>query len=908
MRNLKRVLSLALASVMLIGMMAIGAGAADYNDSKDISYEEAAAVMSAIGVFQGDNNGYFNPKGDLTREAAAKIITYMLMGKDAADGLATSKAPFTDVAANRWSAGSIAYCVQNGIVAGDGQGNFFPEAVVTGSQFGKMLLGALGYQAEAEGLVGSGWEINVAKLVKLAKLNKSLNVTLSRTMTREQAAQMAFNALNANLVEYQGGTKVTTPDGTVVNVGGVRYPLVELFRESNFSTLKRSDATNETFGRPGNTWKFGNKTVGTYSATPEFVYTAKTEEKVVKADLTGFGLPASNSIDVVKNGKGNSDTTIIVSANIIPAVTALTQNGTAVEVYTTGDTITDVVVIETELVTISSINTVTKTVYFKGIANSVKSDDAEEIYDELVSMGKDAEVLVNLAKNGDVLAVAEPETVEGTYTAISKDNKEITVDGDKYKFSVKHGITISSLKLGSNYTLFLDAHGYVIGAEEEEAAATKLGYVLNAEREGSSKAGYTYVARIVFADGTQNWVDVSKVDTDNTADLTESEFKTAVENKAVKYSEKSDGTYNLAVVVANESPTRDGVVEFTTVATTKEYKITKNEVNFFSMTAGSDAAATAIMGNGKTVFLVYNASSKTYSSYTGVKNVPTMEDVDAKVVLLKDTKVASLVVVTKNASSVSNDSLAYVVGLIKSEYDTELKAPVYFYEAIVKGAITTLKYTEDTAVPSGLYTVGYDSKDYAVSLTAVDGDDNDFVVNAGGAKISSGIVTLEGTTIPVAATKNYVSTENFKVFVIDLDGEVSEIDSANLKDYALSSATLILDSTKKFAETLVVTERALYTTKALTAATVTETISDASVTVSTATINETAKTVTVTVTLNGGTLVNGETIVVTASTHTGASVSGSPVTLTYNGTTWSTGTITVTAEDGSAQAYAVSAS
>ena len=35
MRNLKRVLSLALASVMLIGMMVVGASAANYDDFSD---------------------------------------------------------------------------------------------------------------------------------------------------------------------------------------------------------------------------------------------------------------------------------------------------------------------------------------------------------------------------------------------------------------------------------------------------------------------------------------------------------------------------------------------------------------------------------------------------------------------------------------------------------------------------------------------------------------------------------------------------------------------------------------------------------------------------------------------------------------------------------------------------------
>ena len=52
MRNLKRVLSLSLASIMLLGMMVIGSSAA--SDYIDVDYDndnvEAIEVLNAIGV------------------------------------------------------------------------------------------------------------------------------------------------------------------------------------------------------------------------------------------------------------------------------------------------------------------------------------------------------------------------------------------------------------------------------------------------------------------------------------------------------------------------------------------------------------------------------------------------------------------------------------------------------------------------------------------------------------------------------------------------------------------------------------------------------------------------------------------------------------------------------------------
>ena len=68
----------------------------------------------------------------------------------------------------------------------------------------KMLLGALGYDAEVEGYTGPNWSINVAKKAIGLGLNQSLEKTFNGVdfVTREEAALYAFNTLKADLVEY----------------------------------------------------------------------------------------------------------------------------------------------------------------------------------------------------------------------------------------------------------------------------------------------------------------------------------------------------------------------------------------------------------------------------------------------------------------------------------------------------------------------------------------------------------------------------------------------------------------------------------------------------------------------------------------------------------------------------------
>ena len=141
MKNLKKVLSLVLALAMALSLMtaAFAADASDYKDYSKVTYKEAVDVMTAAGIFNGGDGNNFNPDATLNREQAAKIITYMLVGQEAADKLVTTIAPYSDVAANRWSAGSIAYCTNEGIIAGDGNGRFNPTATCTRAQIAAFL-------------------------------------------------------------------------------------------------------------------------------------------------------------------------------------------------------------------------------------------------------------------------------------------------------------------------------------------------------------------------------------------------------------------------------------------------------------------------------------------------------------------------------------------------------------------------------------------------------------------------------------------------------------------------------------------------------------------------------------------------------------------------------------------------
>ena len=214
MRNLKRTLSLALASVMLVGMMSVGASAvnaSDFTDADEIVNKDAVSTMTALGIINGKEDGsYFDPTGNVTRAEMAKMLCVAINGGvDPVLGVKDTPT-FTDIKGH-WAESYIEYCAANGIIAGRGNNKFDPTGTVSATEAAKMLLGVLGYNAEKSGLVGNDWAINTNVLANQNGLYKNLaNLNANTLLTRDNAAQMIYNALDANMVELNAAGNYTT--------------------------------------------------------------------------------------------------------------------------------------------------------------------------------------------------------------------------------------------------------------------------------------------------------------------------------------------------------------------------------------------------------------------------------------------------------------------------------------------------------------------------------------------------------------------------------------------------------------------------------------------------------------------------------------------------------------------------
>ena len=217
MRNLKRALSLALAAIMLIGMMVVSASAAgfdDFSDKDEIVNKDAVSMLTILGVINGKEDGsFFDPAGNVTRAEMAKMIATVLNQGADVDGLYVGmNTGLTDVKGH-WAESYINYCYSLGIIAGRGNGKFDPAATVTGNEAAKMLLVAAGYDAQLEGLTGADWAIKTASLASTLGIFDNLSVATSDPLTRDNAALLIYNALDIEMIQkYENGYAIAFGD------------------------------------------------------------------------------------------------------------------------------------------------------------------------------------------------------------------------------------------------------------------------------------------------------------------------------------------------------------------------------------------------------------------------------------------------------------------------------------------------------------------------------------------------------------------------------------------------------------------------------------------------------------------------------------------------------------------------
>ena len=596
MKNLKRIFSLALAGTMLAGMLTVGASAADFTDADSIKNSEAVDTMVALNIINGKDDGSFAPEATVTRAEMAKMITIMLNGgSEPALTANASNAKFTDIGGH-WAQKYIEYCVSQNVIAGRGDGTFAPDATVTGTEAAKMALTALGYNSEVFNFTGIDWEVNVnaAANAPSANLYDGLrNINPGEGLSRDNAAQMLYNALDANVVEISYNiTSNGVETGYVISdkktmmterFGAVK--VVGIITSNEIATIGANTAEDKgetviklineddvkTFGSDSMTLKVSTdasvlgRTVSAY---------VKSNAKASGADVMG-SVVLTNDDKVVTNTSGKDLAELAKDNKLtIPASVKAGKDYTATEadpaagdttimIDNNGDKKVDYIFVVTyQVAQISKIDTKNEKVTFKGLTG-VTRVDFEDVID-YEDFEEDDYVLVNTF--GGNYYLTAPETVEGELTEykVNDDSEatKLTIDSTTYDVSavdvnatteLTSAKTLGEANLETEAVFYLDANGKIVAMGEAKEAAAQ--YAISWGGASGNKIDNNRI-KLTLEDGTTAIYTVDsksdvKIGGDNGSEFSGKGITDANKNAVgalIAYTIKSNGNVSLKAV------------------------------------------------------------------------------------------------------------------------------------------------------------------------------------------------------------------------------------------------------------------------------------------------------------------------------------------------------------------------
>ena len=672
MRNLKRALSLALASVMLLGMMVVGAGAASYPDVDANDNVEAIEVLNAVKVMIG-KQGNFEPDSSVNRHEMAVIMAKLVLGNEAADNYVGSH-PFTDVVP--WADKYVAACYENGLVAGTSATTFGGSQQLTAVQAAAMMLRALGYKDLSKG--ATDWRAPVTAAANRIRLFADVASNPSEKLTRNQVAQLALNTLKSPMVDTKDNTlNISGGSGDnsfTITGGGMEY----VVRSSTDTRVSGAILRNETagngsdglggwalelgehlyngklrltdevdaFGRPARHWEYDGKAIGDY-AKKELVRISYTEGVKGGKIYTDIGSEACDYdleywIDGVKLSASDTKIQADKLARRNDNDMGKTGRGVLTEVYvdTQGQELT-IVEIHTYLAQATadynSSNERLSISVFTGRDKSASKRLELEDFPSITGYKKDDYMMITMA-DGDVKSVADPTVVADAYvSAYASDPKDgndyssttaypkarvtqVTADGKVYKNSQEayhdaeylYDYTDENQKLdGYRYDLLLDNYGYFLGIKNvtaDENCFFVVGYEASSTYWGNS----VDKANVIFPDGTMSQVSV-KAKNDG-AEVPS--YNSGYVNMWYDYSVNSDGVYVISGITNRQfAEKRDAVVtgnETGKIDSSHTTMATAYKVRY-------DAAPTYVFGNDASVYIA--VKTKTVSGNDRIDEV-----------------------------------------------------------------------------------------------------------------------------------------------------------------------------------------------------------------------------------------------------------------------------------------------
>ena len=214
---MKKFIAIIMAVIMVMSFATIAFAANGFTDVSKSRYETAINELYDLGLVNGYSATKFGTNYTLTRAEACAIMVRALYGEKTVHDVIN----FTDVSYRDWFYDYVNTAVFYDIMHGHNATTFAPNDEITYDQMATLILNALGYNAPQ--LAGE-WPVNVERIATRLGLYTNIYsyVNGSDPITRGEACQMLYNALDCYVVEYVKGRIVET-DKTLYEAMGFSY-------------------------------------------------------------------------------------------------------------------------------------------------------------------------------------------------------------------------------------------------------------------------------------------------------------------------------------------------------------------------------------------------------------------------------------------------------------------------------------------------------------------------------------------------------------------------------------------------------------------------------------------------------------------------------------------------------------
>lgn len=483
-------------------------------DVEGTRFEEPAALLSALKIMNGDENGEFRLDDTIIRSEVTKMAVHA-KGLEATAESSKGQSNFLDVSTDHWAVGYINVATSLGLIEGDGDGNFRPNDPISYAEAMAIMLRATGYDVSAENK--GGYPLGYMSVGTANGFSKNVICGSNEHITRGNVAYLTANALEVKLMEqtnfgssssyevtektlladYLNVTKdegqitaveSTSIDGSaVLGKNQVRINDVTYNTSENFNNLLGYNVTyyvrEESNG--GDTLilarpiegknvtvsiddeSFSKLTTKNGNSAIEY-FTDNAHKKMSTVEL-------ASGAKLIYNGKyTNFDTSLMDLSKAQGKINLLDSDKDGKYDLVFVNKFTNVVV--------DSVSTSGK-VIDKLTGTALKLDDSVDYY---LWLGSDM-IEPSELEEWDVLSVSKSldgdlyditvtrNSVEGKITSINDDG--IYVGNDFYKLSLSYTDT---LKVGDEGTFYLDCSGRIAGFDNTSGVSTGYAYLLSA--------------------------------------------------------------------------------------------------------------------------------------------------------------------------------------------------------------------------------------------------------------------------------------------------------------------------------------------------------------------------------------------------------------------------------------------